>query len=136
MENYTLIAKESEPSISLNYKENRLEFSGTSYTEDVRKTYSDVFQWINEFKYYLKEEVKVKKENKSIICDFKFEYINSATVFVIRDIIKNLLEIRDNIGVDVEFNWYHWEEDEDMLDISEELEELFEVTFNYHIVTS
>lgn len=93
------------PTILLDKKQNKYEFSGNSQPEDAITFYIPIIEW---FKLYK------KNPNKKAIVIFNLNYINSATSKMIHKIIQKLNEIYLK-GINIEVEWHYHIGDEDML---------------------
>lgn len=120
-------AKRDTPEIILDPNTNVFTIKGTSHPENIREVYVPVFTWLEE---YL-AEVKGTTEKK-IIFEFYYKYINSASLRYLYDLLRKMVEFKDN-GVDVIINWSYADDDEDMKEAGEELSLLkgIHLSFNY-----
>jgi hypothetical protein len=118
MEKITLSGTFETPSVVLDSEEGKLEFSGRSLPEDTTSFYRPIMSWIDQ---YLTNPSA--KTNIAI----KLEYFNTAT----SKVLLNMLTKFKNTG-NVTVHWFHYEEDEDMLESGKEFEELVNLHFAYH----
>ncbi len=93
------------PAIYCNPHTGELNFCGRSMPIDGIKFYNQVSEWIKE--YSLNPSIKT-------ICNIAFEYSNTVTSIIIRDIMTMLDKI-DKQGDDVEVNVFEENDHEDML---------------------
>jgi hypothetical protein len=118
MEKITLKGTFETPSVLLDSEEGKLEFSGRSLPEDSTSFYRPILRWIEQY-------VACPNGNTNIA--IKLEYFNTATSKVLLAILSKF-ENASNVTV----HWFHYEEDEDMLESGKEFEELVKLPFAYH----
>ena len=106
------------PAIELDPVKGRLEFTGRSLPEDSATFFKPVLAWIDEYASHPKPSTDV---------EVKLEYFNTATSMVLLKIFNKLQDVKD-----VTIHWYHYPEDEDMLESGKEFEELSNLNFVYH----
>ena len=94
---------------------------GISIPENITIFYSQIFDWLTEFKNNLPNKV---------IIDFEFEYINTTTTYILIEIINKVIEFRVQ-GTDVTINWRCEEDDEDIYDIGKLLEYRTKTEFEF-----
>src|SRR5262249_48357005 len=98
-----------------------LEIDGESYPENAMKFYKPVFNWLSEY---------LTETKKDIVFNFKLEYFNTSSSKCILNILEMLEEAHSN-GRKVELNWYHREDDDDMLESGQEFAEDMSLEFNF-----
>lgn len=106
------------PSVVLDSSKGLLEFSGRSLPEDTASFYRPIMKWIDDY--------LVAHPTKTEIA-IKLEYFNTAT----SKVLLNMLNKFENSG-GVVVHWFHFQEDEDMLESGKEFEELVNLPFSYH----
>jgi hypothetical protein len=106
------------PAIELNPGIGRMEFTGRSLPEDSATFFKPVLGWIDEY--------LTQPASKTDV-EIKLEYFNTATSMVLLKIFNKLNQLN---GLTV--HWYHYPEDEDMLESGKEFEELSNLSFVYH----
>jgi hypothetical protein len=106
------------PAIELNAGNGRIEFSGRSLPEDSATYYRPVLNWIDEYVNRPKEKTDV---------EIKLEYFNTATSMVLLKMFNKLQSLSE-----VTIHWYHYPEDDDMLESGKEFEELSRLNFVFH----
>ena len=131
MRDLILAATDSTPEVILNLKDNTFDFSGVSYAENANAFYEPIFDWLVEYDSFIQNTKPTK-----ITCNYKFEYLNSASYIVVRDIAEKLLEITEKINVPLELNWFYEKEDIDMLELAKEFEYLLDMKINYYHISS
>lgn len=118
MEKLTLNGTFETPTILLDSNRGLLEFSGRSLPEDSSTFYRPILNWIEQY---------VTEPNEKTDIAIKLEYFNTATSKVILNMLTKF-EKTHNVTV----QWFHYEEDEDMLESGKEFEELVNLPFSYH----
>jgi len=118
MEKMTLKGTFETPGVLLDSDAGKIELSGRSLPEDTTTFYRPIFSWIEQY-------LSAPKENTSIA--IKLEYFNTATSKVLLNMLTKF-ENANNVTV----HWFHYEEDEDMLESGKEFEELVKLQFTYH----
>ncbi len=119
MKNLYLKPTEETPEIILNRDKPEFKMSGKSYMEDATSHYERVIEWLQEYS---------KNPNKKTVFIFELEYVNTASSKIVNDI----LDILENMGLeghDIRVEWHYFEEDEDMLELGQEYEEIYELPF-------
>lgn len=117
MEKITLAGTFETPSILLDSSQGLLEFSGRSLPEDSSTFYKPILNWIDQYISHPKEKTDIA---------IKLEYFNTATSKVLLNMLTKF-EKTSNVTV----QWFHYEEDEDMLESGKEFEELVNLPFAY-----
>ncbi|MBN2520229.1 MAG: DUF1987 domain-containing protein [Bacteroidales bacterium] len=105
-EDYYIIDGDKEvPTVILDKKHNKFEFSGISIPEDALSFYLPIIEWLDLYKFAPNEKTSVS---------FKMVYINSASSKMLDRVFQKLEEIHSS-GNQVEIQWYYHIDDEDML---------------------
>lgn len=117
MEKITLKGTFETPSVILDSQAGKLEFSGRSLPEDTTSFYKPILNWIEEYLASPKDQTQIA---------IKLEYFNTATSKVLLTMLSKF-EKASNVTV----QWFHYEEDEDMLESGKEFEELVNLRFDY-----
>lgn len=121
MENLYLKGTEETPEIIFDKNKPEFRVTGKSYMEDATTHYIKVISWLEEYS---------KSPNTTTIFKFELEYVNTASSKIVHDILNAL----DNIFLDdhkVLVEWHYYEEDEDMLEMGQEFDEIYEVPFQF-----
>lgn len=117
---------EVSPKIIFDPENNIFEISGESRPENVRKFYDPIINWLDEYGRILLQ----KKEDKSTLFTFKFEYFNSSSAKFIMDILKKIESLHLK-GIKFSINWYYDEGDEDMEETGGEFARIIEIPFKF-----
>lgn len=122
MEKITLNGTFETPAVILDSEQGIIELSGRSLPEDTVQFFKPVLNWVDEF---------LQNPGPKAEILIKLEYFNTAT----SKVLLNLLTRFENAKAPVEVKWYHFEEDEDMLESGKEFEELVNIPFSFHALT-
>ena len=117
MEKLTIEATFETPGVVLDPSSGLLELSGRSHPEDAVSFYKPVFYWIQAY---------IQETQPSTRIVIKLEYFNTATSKVLMHLFSKFEE-----SGNTEVHWYHFEEDEDMLESGKEFAELVDLRFSY-----
>ena len=121
MENFYLKGTEETPEIVFDKNKPEFRVTGKSYMEDATAHYIKALAWLEEYS---------KNPNSSTIFKFQLEYVNTSSSKIVHDIL-NVLENIHLEGNEVLVEWYYYREDEDMLELGQEFEEIYEVPFKF-----
>jgi hypothetical protein len=102
------------PNINLDFSTGVCEISGESYLEDTQKFYNPIFEW---FRNYFEEN-----PNGSIELKIKLTYFNTSSSRCLSQLFGMLSDFEKK-GADIAIVWYHFPDDEDMI---EEIEDFME----------
>lgn len=94
---------------------------GNSYPADVYKTYMAVFGWIKDYSHQIKDK---------LICEFKFNVLNSTSRKMVYEIISTLDKSISN-QANVQIHWYYENQDDDIREIGEILAEQLKLPFRF-----
>ena len=112
MRAFTTTENNNSPFIELNPDERKFTISGKSFPENAEKFYRPVFEWFDEFT----QSVNLPEP---IVFDFDLEYVNSASIFSLLEIIQRLGQLNAR-GFNFKVQWYYDDEDEDIKKIGED----------------
>lgn len=108
------------PEIVMNEVDGRISIKGISIPEDPHEFYSPLLQAINDYQTAPAEKTAL---------DLHLEYFNTSSTLIIRNLIKELRNIRSK--TDLVINWFFESDDEDMKEAGEEFKMLFDdIQFN------
>ncbi len=119
MKNLYLKETEETPWIVLDGDKPEFRMGGKSYMEDAATFYEPVLRWLKD---YTRSPATVTR------FVFELEYVNKASSKVVNDMLDILEDLYLN-GQKVVVEWNYFEEDEDMLDMGEEYDEIYEIPF-------
>jgi hypothetical protein len=120
MKNLTFEATFETPQVVLDGNAGVLEFSGRSHPEDSLIFYKPILNWVSDY-------LKSPAPNTRIV--IRLEYFNTSTSKMILSLL-NKFENTENTVVD----WFHFGEDEDMLECGKEFSELINLPFTFHTI--
>jgi hypothetical protein len=115
MKKLLLIAEKNTPKISFDPDSGKFEMLGKSYPESAERFYKVPLQWL---KKYCEEGVP-----RDIEVDLNFEFISSASVISVLQLLKQIDQLRIN-GFSIIVRWYLQDDDEDIKVTGESLESL------------
>ncbi|MBD3638900.1 MAG: DUF1987 domain-containing protein [Crocinitomicaceae bacterium] len=114
------------PSINMDENEGSISIKGISIPEDPHEFYYPLLKAI--------EDYRTSPAEKTAL-NLHLEYFNTSSTLIIRNLIKDLTEIKEK--TDLVVNWYFEQDDEDMKEAGEEFKMLFsDITFNVTPVDS
>ena len=119
MKNLYLKPTEETPEIILDRDKPEFKMSGKSYMEDATAHYIKVIEWL--------EEYSTSPNDKTVFI-FELEYVNTASSKIVNDIL-DILEDMYLEGNEVKVEWHYFEDDEDMFELGQEYEEIYELPF-------
>jgi hypothetical protein len=122
MNNLIIEATKSTPYIDFNAESGVLTIEGNSYPENTSNFFDNVLQWVNDYTNESKEKT---------IINVKLNYFNTSTSKALLDII-DIFEEKYKQGLDIELNWYYYEEYETIQESGEEFSE--DVSFPFNLV--
>ena len=108
-------------SVSLIAETGKFIFSGKSLPEDGRIFFTPVMQWLKKYALAPADHTE---------CSFKMEYFNSSSRKCFVDIFILLDSIRRN-GNAVTIVWYYEEEDDEMKEMGEWYENIYDLDFQF-----
>ena len=100
----------------------KLDFSGCSITNDPKVFFNPIKNWIKEY---------VKKPKKLTEVNLKFDYIDTASVKHVFDILSELKELHARDGHSVLVNWYFDYDDPEILELGEIIQGKMGLPFNF-----
>lgn len=128
MENLIREASTNTPGIKCDFIANSVTIEGESRPENVRAFYADIFNWMEKYN----SSVESIDGKKTLNLNFKLDYFNSSSLKVFMELIELVKKISaSHQGVQYAINWYHHEDDEDILDSGKEIEKMNGVKMNF-----
>jgi hypothetical protein len=110
---------EETPEVLFDKEKPEFRITGKSYMEDAMAHYHMVIAWLLLYK---------AMPNSITNFIFELEYVNTASSKVLHEIL-DVLDTMYLEGANVVVEWRFYDEDEDMEEMGQELEELYEVPF-------
>jgi uncharacterized membrane protein required for colicin V production len=120
--NLTLTKTKNTLGVSFDAASGILELSGSSYPENTTEFFKPLIDWIQ--KYFLEVTGKM-------VLNIKIDYLNSSSIKYLSDMIDKLENYHKG-GGEVELNWHHKEDDDDIKEMGEEIKE--DVSFKFTII--
>ena len=108
------------PHVKLNAQTGECSVTGESYLEDTWDFYRPILNWIKQYCDEMKRPLKFT---------FNLTYYNTSSSKCFLDIVKLLKEYQD-AGGEVEVNWYHPEDDEDIMEEAEDYKNFIGIDIN------
>ena len=105
-----------------------------SRPEDVRKFYYPILEKLKSILENIKQAGNLTYfKEKPFVFTFKLGYFNSSSAKFILDIL-NIVKLFKEGGINVEVNWYYFEDEDDMKEAGEDFSEFCDVEFKYFIM--
>lgn len=123
MQNIKIEETENTPSIHFNFQEGVFEIRGVSFPEYAKEFYEPILEALREY-----ASRPLVKKTRLI---FKFTYFNTGTNSFITELMKELEQIQNLEGYEVEVIWYYEEDDEDMRELGDYFESLSSLPVNF-----
>jgi len=98
-----------------------IRLSGRSIPQNARQLYKICIDWVEQYVQSPASETKI---------DLYFEYIDTASIRCVVDILTKLSRIADDTEKRVEINWYYERDDEDSLDLGAYIQAHLKIPFN------
>jgi len=98
-------SKKKTPLIVLDENKGLIELKGSSIMENAKEFYDPMMEWAFEY----------VRHPKDTIVNIDLEYFNTSSAKIILIFIKTLSKIKQS-GYDLKVNWYHEEDDEEIID--------------------
>ena len=121
MESILLEGTSHSPAISCNADTGVIEIKGRSIMPNAVEFYKPINDWLAAHSLMPQKNTQV---------DIKLEYFNTSSSKCLLDIFKKLKLIVDSDNK-VEINWYHKEDDEDMIEAGEDYEDIINIPFKF-----
>ena len=120
MEKLEINSTFNNPGIIFDPDNDHFEMHGHSLPEDVKEVYEPVIAWIDEY---------FPQIEKKIMFEFKIDYFNTASAKIIQEIFYRFQKMND-LGADINVNWYYDFDDTDMREAGKDFADLFTIPFN------
>lgn len=118
MLDFTIPEGKNTPNVHFSSKEHKLTISGKSYPENARKFYDEIGLNLKNHFY---------SNSFSIVLDF--DYISSASVICVLELLKRLYNYAPSTKFNIAF--IYEEGDDDMLAIGENYQRILNIDFNF-----
>ncbi len=123
MEKLFIEKTDTTPEINFDPSQGLLKITGRSIPLNPKRFYSPVLDWI---------AVYSKEAQNTTVLDVYMDYFNTASTFLITDVIRQLKKGLE--GKNLKVNWYHDKGDDDVLEIAGNMESVTGIIFKYHEV--
>jgi hypothetical protein len=121
MEKLFVEKTDTTPEINFDPTEGYLKITGRSIPLNPKRFYTPVLDFITAYS---------KEAKEMTVLDIYMDYFNTASTFLITDIIRQLKKALD--GKKLKVNWFHDKGDEDVLEIAGNMESVTGIVFQYH----
>ena len=122
MDNLSIFGTEDAPRVYFDAENGTLEITGRSLPENVNVYYHPIIEWALQY---------VKNPQAKTKIDFKLEYLNSASSKKILELLVILKQLQ-SMGHELEVNWYHKYEDEDMFEEGRDFATMTKLNFSFY----
>ena len=117
METIFLEPTEDSPKLLLDPKLGKILVKGRSFMEDTVPYYSAILEWLRDY---------FKEPQQETVIELEFEYINSASERMVIDVLAEFNKYFI-LGHKVKVIWSYPPEDESLIEMGEELSEMFDI---------
>lgn len=132
MENLHIDQTQNTPLINCDTNTNSISIEGESRPENVRAFYSSLFEWIDNYEKLIYYAVSLSSNEKKIELNFKLEYFNSSSLKIFMEVIDRLQKVeKGSDKITLCINWFHEDDDEDILDSGKEFEKMTGARMNF-----
>ena len=101
-------------------KDGYIRLSGRSIPQNAKQLYKICFDWIEQY---------VQRPARDTKVDLYFEYIDTASIRCVVDILTKLSRIPETGHKRIEINWYYEKDDEDSYDLGAYIQQHLKVPF-------
>jgi hypothetical protein len=123
MEKLVIEKTDTTPEINFDPQQGILKITGRSIPLNPKRFYEPVLSWIATY---------TSQPNTSTVLDVYMDYFNTASTFLITDIVRQLS--KGLVDKNLTINWYHDAGDDDVLEIAGNMESVTGIKFKYHEV--
>ncbi len=113
--------KQQKNNLEVNCSEGKIDMKGNSIVPNAQSFFKPVFDWVDEY---------VKKPAKNTKVTLRFDYIDTASVQAVFDLLKALKEVEVE-GNSLVVDWHFEFDDPELLEVGEIMEARLGVKFNY-----
>ncbi|MCT4614125.1 MAG: DUF1987 domain-containing protein [Marinifilaceae bacterium] len=118
---FILDPTDKTPDVRLEGETGVFEFKGRSIPEDSLKFYEPIFNWLDAY--------AANPISDNVTVNMRLEYFNTSSSKCLLDLFKKIQNIND-IGVNVNVNWYYEEDDDDMMEAGEDYDSMINLNFS------
>ena len=115
------ILQPTQKSLEVKCTPGEISLSGNSILADPKVFFDPIFKWIEEY---------IEQPKESTVINLKFEYVDTASVQRIFDVLKKLRELKKK-ELEVKVNWYYEMDDPELLELGEIMDGRLGLEFNY-----
>lgn len=121
MDTFRLESTPRTPLVNLNPESGVFEMKGKSIPENSTVFYKAMFDWLNAY---------LEQPAGKTVLNIQMDYFNTSSSKSVVDFFKKLESLHKSGKGEVEINWLHNEEDEDMQEAGEDYKSIIKVPFN------
>lgn len=121
MDTFRLESTPRTPLVNLNPDSGVFEMKGKSIPENSTVFYKAMFDWLAAY---------VEQPASKTVLNIQMDYFNTSSSKSVVDFFKKLESLHKSGKSEVEINWLHNEEDEDMQEAGEDYKSIIKVPFN------
>lgn len=123
MEKLVIEKTDTTPEVIFDSLQGIFKITGRSIPLNPKRFYEPVLDWIISY---------AQTPNESTVLEIYMDYFNTASTFLITDIIRQFNKGNEQKGLQVK--WFHDKGDDDVLEIAANMESVTGVKFDYHEV--
>ena len=113
MENLIIPPSKYTLEVNFDVESGIFDLKGSSYPEHAMEFFQPLYDWVHTY---------IKEVKDVIILNLKVNYLNTSSTKCILDLVEILNEYFTK-GGNVKVNWFHEDDDEDMLELGQEIGE-------------
>lgn len=120
MESLIVEGTKKTPALEFNAETGIFKISGRSIPENTHDVYGPIVHWLAEY---------AENPKEATLLEFRLEYINTSSSKFVFEVIKKMEKL-SIAGNNVQVNWYHEEDDEDMMETGEDFADICNLPIN------
>ncbi len=117
-----LIIEKTNKTLEVTCLEGLLNFTGCSITNDPKVFFNPIKDWVREY---------VKRPEKTTKVNMKFDYIDTASVKYIYEILSDLKVVSGKPGMTLAVDWFFEFDDPEILELGEIIQSKVGIEFNF-----
>lgn len=121
MESFKIEPSPRTPFVLLNPQSGVFEMKGKSIPENSTVFYKGMFEWLANY---------IESPAPKTTLNIQMDYFNTSSSKSVVDLFKKLESLHKSGKGEVEINWLHNEEDEDMQEAGEDYKSIIKIPFN------
>jgi hypothetical protein len=117
-----LSIEKTAKTLEVNCLPGKINFTGCSITNDPKVFFTPIKNWVRDY---------TKKPEKLTEVNLKFDYIDTASVKYVFEILTELKEVNERKGYSVIVNWFFDYDDPEILELGEIIQSKIGIPFNF-----